>query len=135
MNKEEQEKVVKTLDSCVEKAKEIIEDPEEVKKVLAKTQTKIDNSPALIEEGGDKLASMLNLVRSCLIGEYTDASEDSIANIVGSFIYVTEEFDTVPDIIPVVGYEDDIKVLSCAAERASADLEAYDKWTEGKITV
>lgn len=128
MNKEEQKETVKSLDICVAKARTIIHEPEEIKKVLARTQTKIDNSPVLIEAGGEKLASMLNLVRSYAEGKYTSASENGIADILGSFIYVTEDFDTVPDIIPLIGYDDDIEVLSCAAERAADDLDAYDKW-------
>ena len=128
MNKEEKKKIADSLNICVMKARTIINNPEEIKKVLDKTQAKIDNSPSLIEAGGEKLASMLNLVKSYAAGKYTEVSENSIVDILGSFIYVTEDFDTVPDIIPLVGYDDDIEVLDCAAQRAAADIDAYDKW-------
>ena len=128
MNKEEQKKIAESLNICVAKARTILNKPEEIKKVLDRTQTKIDNSPSLIEAGGEKLASMLNLVKNYAAGKYTDASENGVADILGSFIYVTEEFDTVPDIVPLVGYDDDIEVLDCAATRAAADIDAFDKW-------
>ena len=129
MLEETGKKAAELLDACIEKAKAILNDREEVKAVLTRAQTKIDNSPVLIEKGGNTLANMIGLIKKYADGTYTQASEDGILNVLGAFVYLTEAFDAVPDVIPVVGYSDDLEVLFCAAERASKDLKAYDQWS------
>ena len=48
--------------------------------------------------------------------------------IVSTLIYIISPFDILPDTIPVVGYIDDIAILSWALKSINPDLEEYKKW-------
>ncbi len=50
--------------------------------------------------------------------------------IAGGLLYFINPFDLIPDVIPFIGYMDDIAVLTTIINSFHNELEAYRKWKE-----
>lgn len=48
--------------------------------------------------------------------------------IAGGLLYFLNPFDLIPDILPIIGYIDDVAVLTTIINSLQNELEAYQKW-------
>jgi uncharacterized membrane protein YkvA (DUF1232 family) len=80
----------------------------------------------------DKIKLFYSLLKDYRLGVYTDIPWGTIASIVATLVYVLTPIDLISDFIPVVGYIDDVAVISLCFEFISADLETYKIWKEGQ---
>jgi len=71
---------------------------------------------------------MLSLLKDYVRGNYRETPWSVIASITGALIYFISPIDVIPDFIPVVGYVDDLAVITLALSFAEDDLRAYRKW-------
>ena len=71
---------------------------------------------------------MVSLVRSYIKKGYTDIPIGTIISIISTLIYIISPIDLIPDYIPVVGYIDDIAILSWVLKSINSDVEEYKKW-------
>lgn len=60
--------------------------------------------------------------------KYTAVPWKMIAAIVFAITYFLWPFDVVPDVIPLVGWSDDIGVFGMVLYSFKAEIEAYRKW-------
>ena len=97
---------------------------------LTKKETKevleILRSPAL-DSVVDQILEFLEYISASSRGKYK-ASTEVIVTIVAAILYLLWVMDLIPDFIPVVGYLDDIAVISTAASMCARDLERFSKW-------
>jgi uncharacterized membrane protein YkvA (DUF1232 family) len=71
---------------------------------------------------------LVSLLRDYLKGEYKVVPWSSIAAVAFSTIYIVNIFDLVPDIIPVVGWADDVALVMSVLPGIRRDLEKYCEW-------
>lgn len=98
----------------------------EIAKQGDKVAAKIKSGPMsrLIEQ----LKALLRLIRAYATGEYRDVSWESMILIVAAVIYVVSPLDLIPDFIPVIGYLDDVTVVSFALKIVRDELDEYLAW-------
>jgi len=75
----------------------------------------------------DQILEFLEYISATSRGKYK-ASVEVIVTIVAAILYLIWVMDVIPDFIPVVGYLDDIAVISAAASMCARDLERFAKW-------
>lgn len=80
----------------------------------------------------DKLNKLVNqvkllyeLIRSYIDGSYREIPWISIATAVAAIIYFMSPIDLIPDVIPGVGYIDDIFVVRFALTAIGSDLRKF----------
>ena len=56
---------------------------------------------------------------------YTRVPRGTVAAIVGSLLYVLSPMDLIPDMIPVIGYLDDVAVLTLCLKFVKHDVDEY----------
>jgi uncharacterized membrane protein YkvA (DUF1232 family) len=78
----------------------------------------------LIEE----LKASLRLIRAYASGEYRQVSWESMVLIVAAVLYVVSPIDVIPDFIPVIGYLDDVTVVSFALRIVREELDEFIAW-------
>lgn len=125
------EKAKTVLNNGMEEAKAIIDNPEKVEEVLKQVGDKLATVPVL----GNlftELPDMISLVQSYITKEYTEVSPKVILAAVGSFIYLINRKDLIPDRIPVIGMLDDIAVVGLALEMVKPELKAYREMKAAK---
>ena len=125
------EKAKTVLNNGMEEAKAIIDNPEKVEEVLKQVGDKLATVP-VIGNLFTELPDMISLVQSYITKEYTEVSPKVILAAVGSFIYLINRKDLIPDRIPVIGMLDDIAVVGLALEMVKPELKAYREMKAAK---
>ena len=110
-------------------AETILKSQDNVEEFLQRLEKKIKEIPLV----GNKLLMlpiMISLVRSYAIKQYTNIPIGSIIAITSALLYILSPIDLIPDIIPGVGYVDDVAVIMACWKLVEIDVEMYAKWRE-----
>ena len=107
------EKAQEVLNSEMENAKSIIDNPEELQNVLNQVEAKLAGLPVLGNLVND-LPVMVDLLQNYISKKYTAISPKVILSVVGAFLYIIKKKDLLPDSIPFIGMLDDIAVVTLA---------------------
>ncbi|MHC5352789.1 YkvA family protein [Myroides sp. LJL115] len=89
-------------------------------KDLEKAQKKAGN---LGDKVGDFMV-LLNMMKDTLSGKHSLGAKE-IAIIGASILYVVSPIDAIPDIIPVLGWTDDMGVVGVAVASLGSALQTY----------
>lgn len=122
-----EEQALNTLKSNYEQAQKMIEDEDKLEHLLERLEEKLKSIPKV----GNKLSEIpawISLVRSYINGEYKEIPLGSLVAIVAAMIYVVNPFDLIPDTIPVVGYLDDVAVITVCLKLVETDVNEYTEW-------
>ena len=122
-----EEQVLNTLKSNYEQVQKMIEDEDKLEHLLERLEEKLKSIPKV----GSKLSEIpawISLVRSYINGEYKEIPLGSLVAIVAAMIYVVNPFDLIPDTIPVVGYLDDVAVITACLKLVETDVNEYTEW-------
>ncbi len=101
------------FDRIIEKAREI---EDKVKKVPALHRVWLD------------ILLCLELVRDYRVGRYRDIAVWALAAVAFGLLYLINPAELVPDVIPVVGYLDDVAVMALVLKLVKVELEKYAAW-------
>ena len=94
---------------------------------------KKDKVWGLLGKLGSKAADiklLWNMMIDYKEGRYPNVPWRLIGSIVFAFVYLLMPVDVIPDIIPILGFTDDIAVFGLVLTSFEHDLEAYKAWRE-----
>ncbi|MFB0946082.1 MAG: YkvA family protein [Spirosomataceae bacterium] len=118
------------------KAGKILQDPSGLLNLLKNVFTKANNNGSggnnTLSDIRAKLTSVVSLVRNYASGEYRDVSRGSIISVVAALIYFVSPLDCVPDFIPVLGFADDLALLTFVISKLGNELEKFQLWEMNK---
>ncbi len=86
---------------------------------------------ALFKKLGNRVEDvklLWNMLLDYKNGKYKELPWKLVAAIVFFFVYLLNPFDLVPDVFPILGYVDDLSVLSLVLAAFTSDIDAYKKW-------
>lgn len=114
------------------KAKEIIEDPNKWESLKKKMHAFLQKAAGIPVIGSvvDDIVTMVEVVDSYVKKEYTNIPWISIVTIVCVLIYILSPIDLIPDVLPIIGYVDDVAVVFFALKLVGVDLNKYRRWQE-----
>lgn len=115
----------KIINNWWDKVKDV--SPETVVKEMRKHWNKFRSSPELKNILKD-VSLMYQLVRDSLKGEYPGFPKTKMLLVVGALAYLLLPLDLVPDFIPLVGWLDDIIVVTWVIAQCKGELERYKAW-------
>lgn len=119
------------LNVATAEAEKVIGEPSKVDEILIQVENKLREVPAIGETLAD-LPLMISMIKAWVKKEYTVVSIKVIACMVGSFIYLVNRRDLIPDAIPVLGIADDLAVLGLALKLSEPELKAFAAWRAAK---
>lgn len=114
----------------------IIEDENKWIKFKEKFEIFIKKAKKIPVLGGmiDDIVCMVSLVDSYVKKEYKDIPVATIISIVAALIYLLSPIDIIPDMIPIIGYLDDVAVLLFVLHfGVDKDLEKFRLWQKSNI--
>uniref|UniRef100_UPI004048A2CE YkvA family protein n=1 Tax=Roseivirga sp. TaxID=1964215 RepID=UPI004048A2CE len=123
----------KFLDRMKMKAAKIVNDREELKKLLAKAQDKMaktSSDDSLKTKVIEFLSLIIRMIRSYIKGDYKETPWQTLVMFVAGILYFITPLDAIPDFIPVAGLIDDATVLVWLGKCFKQDLSNYKKWEE-----
>ena len=77
--------------------------------------------------------TVVRLVRSYASGEYRDIKTTTIVSGLAVLLYVLSPIDLIPDFIPVLGWLDDLSLVSWFVGKFREELVRFQAW-EGRTT-
>jgi uncharacterized membrane protein YkvA (DUF1232 family) len=101
------------IDSVIRKAKAI--------------QQKISESESLTRVLSD-VQLCQNLLKDYRAGRYRDVPKCVIAVIALVLLYLVNPIELIPDVIPVIGYLDDVALVAVALKLTKDELRKYSEW-------
>lgn len=112
------------------KAKQYIDNPTKIKKLLIQALTKAEYNKhlALFDNLWGKIHLLFTLVRDWLNGCYKDISRPAILLILAGLIYFVSPIDLIPDWIIGIGFADDIAFLALIINQVDKELVKYKLW-------
>ncbi|GAA4355638.1 DUF1232 domain-containing protein [Hymenobacter saemangeumensis] len=81
--------------------------------------------------------TLVRLVRRYISGEYRDINTSTIVSGLAVLLYVLSPIDLVPDFIPVLGFLDDLSLISWFVSKFQEEISRYRAWEDssrGSIT-
>ncbi|WP_166642550.1 YkvA family protein [Methylocaldum gracile] len=105
------------FDRIIEKAREI--------------ENKAKKIPALYQVWLDILLC-LELIRDYRSGTYRDIAAWAIAAVAFGLLYLINPAELIPDVIPIVGYLDDVAVMALILKLVKVELEKYAAWRKAR---
>lgn len=79
-----------------------------------------------------KVTSVVSLIKNYASGEYRDISRGSIISVVAALIYFVSPIDFIPDFIPMLGFADDLALLTFVISKLGDELEKFQLWEMNK---
>jgi uncharacterized membrane protein YkvA (DUF1232 family) len=76
----------------------------------------------------DKAKLLLEIVQNYKNGSYSTIPWRSIAAITFTLLYIINPFDIVPDVLPFIGFVDDLSVFMALSNLVERDVEDYKEW-------
>jgi uncharacterized membrane protein YkvA (DUF1232 family) len=131
-DKFDEEKLKQQFEKMKHKAEEVIDDPDQVKKVAESAWEKAKDLKEPLAQVWEQLKSMVQMVRAWISGDYKEVPTTSIIAIVAGLMYLLSPIDLIPDFIPVLGYLDDIFVLGVVFTQVAKDIKAFEEWMATK---
>ena len=116
--------IKQTINSLLEKAKELINDPNKRKDFIDKL-SKNNLSIKKVEKEISDLPIIIDMIMDYFNEEYKDIEMKNVAVIVACLLYVMNTSDLIPDIIPKVGVKDDVTVTNFCISIIKDDLNKY----------
>ncbi len=108
-------------------------DKEDVEKLARKQKrlNKIMNLQVFWKQK-QKIKILFELFKQYKSGRYKMIPWRSFAAITFSLLYIVNPLDIVPDVLPIVGYVDDISVFLTLYKLIEKDIEKYEDWKVGE---
>jgi uncharacterized membrane protein YkvA (DUF1232 family) len=72
--------------------------------------------------------TVVRLVRSYISGEYRQIETSTIVSGLGVLLYVLSPIDLVPDFIPVLGFLDDLSLISWFVGKFNTEITHFREW-------
>lgn len=110
----------------IRKAKKFYEGYKKTKITLEQLK-KANNLKGNLGEIGNKFALLVRMMRANLKGEFEISTADKL-KIVGAIVYVITTIDAVPDLIPVLGFGDDIGVVAYVIGKLGKLIKEYEEF-------
>lgn len=114
------------LEKAVDYAKSNKKMSDLLSKVRAKTQQlQPDQNNASFMEN---ISTLRRMVRAYKQGLYKDIPWQSLTLIVAGLLYFVSPIDFIPDLLPLVGFTDDIAVVLWVYNAIKSDIEIFRQW-------
>jgi uncharacterized membrane protein YkvA (DUF1232 family) len=68
------------------------------------------------------------LINNYVRKKYTDVSKVSIIAIIAVLIYFVSPFDIIPDVVPVMGYADEVFLIGKCLDIIEDELTKFLQW-------
>jgi uncharacterized membrane protein YkvA (DUF1232 family) len=134
-NSMDEERVKAQFSEHCRQAEEMLGDREKTESAINEAWKKLkstaDKGIRLIQ--GD-ICLLLAVLKAFITGRYRKIPLKTLAMILGVITYFSWPFDFIFDLIPVIGFIDDVFVVSMALKFAHDDLQEYKTWEAAQIS-
>ncbi|SOE20655.1 Uncharacterized membrane protein YkvA, DUF1232 family [Spirosomataceae bacterium TFI 002] len=116
--------------SSMNKAGKVSSNAQSILEVLKRTLTKTKDlgTGGIFDLIREKVTLLGRLLKSYADGSYRDISTKNLISIIAGFLYFISPIDLIPDFLPMVGFMDDIALLTFIVRGLGEELEKFELW-------
>ena len=78
----------------------------------------------------DQLGVVTRLLKAYASGEYRQLPWKTLVSIVAVLLYFVNPLDIIPDLLPIVGFADDIALVGWLFSSLGSDIEKFRQWEQ-----
>ena len=108
------------------KAKQYLEHPDKLKELLIALGQIIHKKG--LKNVQEQLQFMYKYILDVYNGNYTNYNLTSLIIAIAAIIYVVTPIDILPDVLPIIGWTDDVTVILYVFDIINAELEQYKQF-------
>jgi uncharacterized membrane protein YkvA (DUF1232 family) len=97
-----------------------------LKGVLTKIQKEGKNT--ILQSISSKLMTLGKLLKFYATGDYRAIDLKNVVIIITAFVYFLSPIDLIPDFIPMLGFADDIALVSFVFNSVAEEIEKFETW-------
>ncbi len=116
------------FDRAKSKAERFAKDREKVRHLLEEAILKAGRHKDSLKEVWDELSVFFRLLKRWVNGDYKEVPWRTIVLIIAGIIYFVNPIDAIFDVIPFVGYIDDVTVVGIVLNSVRKDIEKFLEW-------
>ncbi|QHT66317.1 DUF1232 domain-containing protein [Rhodocytophaga rosea] len=119
------------LERAVEYAKSNKKMGDLLSKVRSKTQhlEPTENNASFMEN----VSTLRRMVRAYKQGDYKEIPWRSLTLVLAGLLYFVSPIDFIPDLLPLVGFTDDIAVIIWVYNAIRSDIENFRQWEAKQV--
>jgi uncharacterized membrane protein YkvA (DUF1232 family) len=117
----------------ISRATKLLGKPFQVVTILNETADKLadkESKTNKFRQLFDVALTLVRLVRSYISGQYRDIATSTIVSGLAVLLYVLSPIDLVPDFIPVVGFLDDLSLVSWFLSKFQDEITKFRAWEQ-----
>lgn len=117
----------------IERATKLLGKPVKVVTILNEVATKLadkDSKDNKFKQLFDVALTLVRMVRRYISGEYRQIKSSTIISGFAVLLYVLNPIDLVPDFIPVLGFLDDLSLVSWFLGKFQGEVKNYRDWED-----
>ncbi len=97
-----------------------------LKGVLSKIQK--EGKDSVLQTVLNKIMTLAKLLKFYATGEYRDLDIKNVIILIATLIYFLSPIDLIPDFIPLLGFADDIALVTFVFNSVSEEIEKFELW-------
>ena len=115
-------------DEDFESAERLAQNSDEARRKIDAAAAKAERKRGRLGEAYDDLLTFFRMLRAYFDGSYRDVPTKAILLILAAIAYFLSPLDAIPDLVPFVGFTDDVGVLLFVANSAREHIERFRQW-------
>ncbi|ABB24967.1 YkvA family protein [Pelodictyon luteolum] len=125
------------FEKSTSRAERVMQNPGRVQKLIASVIRKSASlkSTAMVPGLLEKIQPLVRMVKSYASKEYREVPWQTIVLSAAALIYFVAPFDAIADFIPILGFADDLAIVSAVLASISQDVDSFTAWEKKKREV
>jgi uncharacterized membrane protein YkvA (DUF1232 family) len=83
----------------------------------------------------EKISLLARLLKAYARGEYRAVPWKTLTRIIAVLVYFLSPIDVIPDLLPIIGFTDDIALVLWLFNAVADDLDMFRRWDAERNTV
>ena len=110
-----------------------MDEEQKIRTIAIKLKRMEKNIPEQLKEIWEKIKLLVSLVLDYLTNDYREnITTKIVTRIVAALLYLVLPFDVIFDGIPLVGFSDDLIVLTKVLDSILQELDEYKNWRDNQ---
>ncbi|MGK6352838.1 YkvA family protein [Parapedobacter sp. DT-150] len=93
---------------------------------------KAESKSAYLDEKVDEFRLLISMGKDVFAGRY-HMNKWNLSIIAATIAYVISPLDAIPDMIPLMGWMDDVTIVAYAVSKLTDEIERYKAFTQAKL--
>jgi uncharacterized membrane protein YkvA (DUF1232 family) len=120
----------KAFGNAKTKAESLLKSPEKTNRLLDSALKRSSSAKNAAQLGSiaEKLQAVTRMIRSYVNRDYKDIPWQTLILVTGALVYFVSPIDAIADFIPLLGFADDVAIITAVISSINHDLEKFLEW-------